>query len=642
MDCLCAHSTRACSSGEGLLSDDALQARCKAEEAWAQFQTAGGPRIGQPVLWANEWSGKLPCILSAYAAGAVSALDCQRMLAMYATGADACIECQCGDGRVAAMHRELHIWHASWQRNGSRRTVIDFNNAFGWHALPVDDPAWCSEAFCAKWMAIAKSGCRGTSDGLPVANGPLDPTSELAATASRLTPEGFELISVAGSGTEAIQSFYDIANAYLTALLGTTVTDSNLLFFRGCYVGGAHSLQGANGISFIARQAFAPSGVSDECLLDGAPYSRAALKDLDRLLETVLCEQTDCHSSEVGAVAIDVSSADAALDDAEAVCLRGVKVRLDSLQAKGVHVGGVVVEVVSSHGVRALRPAFLAALKATLHSRRLLLFEDAVMTGLRCGAAFLGAACSAMHPDFVAIGKAWGFSGVLAHTTSTSNVAWRRPPPYLNGYLTMRMSRADLLRAVTILDAVLQRSLMRNALLSGRRLVRCLRAQGLDVWGLGLLVGFSGDGDGEHETSGDDSDGDARASGARLLNATAAFSRLLPPLTLGERPDDWTYLSTSVVGGEETAKRVAERVLWWRVETEQRLQRQAAEGALMLLQPTDYLQMLECALSSGALTPYASILSPMLRARLPPAESSNTPEGRLELISSLWADVLGM
>ena len=70
------------------------------------------------------------------------------------------------------------------------RTVIDFNNAFGWHALPVDDPAWCSEAFCAKWMAIAKSGCRGTSDGLPVANGPLDPTSELAATASRLTPEG--------------------------------------------------------------------------------------------------------------------------------------------------------------------------------------------------------------------------------------------------------------------------------------------------------------------------------------------------------------------------------------------------------------------------------------------------------------------
>ena len=183
---------------------------------------------------------------------------------------------------------------------------------------------------------------------------------------------------------------------------------------------------------------------------------------------------------------------------------------------------------------------------------------------------------------------------------------------------------------------------MRNALLSGRRLVRCLRAQGLDVWGLGLLVGFSGDGDGEHETSGDDSDGDARASGARLLNATAAFSRLLPPLTLGERPDDWTYLSTSVVGGER------QRSVWlsefcggeWRRSNGCSGRRQ--RGALMLLQPTDYLQMLECALSSGALTPYASILSPMLRARLPPAESSNTPEGRLELISSLWADVLGM
>ena len=146
------------------------------------------------------------------------------------------------------------------------------------------------------------------------------------------------------------------------------------------------------------------------------------LKDLDRLLETVLCEQTECHSSEVGAVAIDVSSADAALDDAEAVCLRGVKVRLDSLQAKGVHVGGVVVEVVSSHGVRALRPAFLAALKATLHSRRLLLFEDAVMTGLRCGAAFLGAACSAMHPILWRLERRKPSACWL--TTSTSNVAW--------------------------------------------------------------------------------------------------------------------------------------------------------------------------------------------------------------------------
>ena len=54
-------------------------------------------------------------------------------------------------------------------------------------------------------------------------------------------------------------------------------------------------------------------------------------------------------------------------------------------------------------------------LKALLTERSLLLFEDAVMTGLRCGSAFLGALCpAAARPDFVAVGKAFGFSGVLA------------------------------------------------------------------------------------------------------------------------------------------------------------------------------------------------------------------------------------
>jgi hypothetical protein len=55
------------------------------------------------------------------------------------------------------------------------------------------------------------------------------------------------LVAISGSGTEAVQSFYDIANAFLTAHgafeagdkagESAPVTNAELLFFRGGYVG---------------------------------------------------------------------------------------------------------------------------------------------------------------------------------------------------------------------------------------------------------------------------------------------------------------------------------------------------------------------------------------------------------------------
>ena len=483
-------------------------------------------------------------------------------------------------------------------------------------------------------------------------------------------------------------TFYDIANAYLTATHGSSgsaITDAKLLFFRGCYVGGAHSLQAANGIDVIAEQAFAPSGVSDECLLEGAPYSKAALPELDALLESHVSNATVAGNGEAAAAAMMESAAaaaaEAALTSAEVECLRGVEARITTLQAAGVHIGGVVVEIVSAHSVHALRPAFLRGLRVLLTQHSLLLFEDAVMAGLRCGSAFLGAVCPAeARPDFVAIGKAFGFSGVLANASSTGHVAWRRPPRCLNGYLTMRMSAADLLRAVTIQNVVHERELMRNALQSGRRLRRCLRAQGLDVWGLGLLVGFDdGTTSGEDSSGGnegcveEDGSGGTRANEqavhAQLLNASASFARMLPPLTLGERLGDWTYLSSCVVGSAEAAKRVAERVLWLNIEKREgnpmaMVDGEASSAAAI---DSDYRPRLQEVLRAGVLQPYANILAPTLRAQLPRARFSDThadgasapessavppgagsialsvsPEARLELVASLWADVLGM
>ena len=209
---------------------------------------------------------------------------------------------------------------------------------------------------------------------------------------------------------------------------------------------------------------------------------------------------------------------------------------------------------------------------------------------------------------------------MLAHNEHVK-CGMERPPPYLNGYLTMRMSRADLLRAVTILDAVLQRSLMRNALL---RAVVC-RCRVPRAWMSGARAArrLLGTGDGEHETV-----------------ATTATATPAPAAQGSERdcclrlpPSHSESVPTTGLQPRRSWEVRRQRSVWlsefcggeWRRTT---VAAAGGRGRLMLLQPTDYPQMLECALSSGALTPTRACLT-HVAARL--AESSNTPEGRLEL-----------
>ena len=235
-------------------------------------------------------------LMAAHAAGDVSADACQEGLEKWM---DQCFQhgargargvrhgthvYHCSESDAAAACRdELQLWHASWQRQRGAVRTLDLNNGFGWHALPADDAAFRSEAFVEEWAAIARSGCRGTGDDvLPVANGPLLRSSRLVTAVERLLPRSHALISVTGCGTEAVLAFYQIGNAFLSARRKRPVRDCQLLFFKGSYVGGALGLQGANGVDFIARQAFAPTCVGEDCLIEGAPYTRDALALLAR------------------------------------------------------------------------------------------------------------------------------------------------------------------------------------------------------------------------------------------------------------------------------------------------------------------------------------------------------------------------
>ena len=112
--------------------------------------------------------------------------------------------------------------------------------------------------------------------------------------------------------------------------------------------------------------------------------------------------------------------------------------------------------MVTAHGVLGLQPRFVRALRRLLTRRGLLLMEDAVMVGLRSGAPFLGSLCGGA-PDAIAIGKAWGFSGVVINEAAMQHVSTMKPDEprlaWLFGFLTICLLPSWLLLACLPLTA---------------------------------------------------------------------------------------------------------------------------------------------------------------------------------------------
>ena len=228
-------------------------------------------------------------------------------------------------GEGSSIKNDISIWHQAWQHARFIRVAYDFNNCFGYHALAADDELWRNEQFQRDWAELARDGCRGHRNGLLgleedgtgvfFASGRLSSSTTLMASASRLLPADYQLIALTASGTEAIESFYTIANAFLSATRNEEITDAALLFFEGGYVGGARMLQQANSIQFIADRALAPSSVTEDLMIRGAPYSREALAELEELLN-------DGH---------DTGSIRGTCDAVELRCLQGLQVQLRRL-----------------------------------------------------------------------------------------------------------------------------------------------------------------------------------------------------------------------------------------------------------------------------------------------------------------------
>lgn len=434
--------------------------------------------LQHPVRTAHRRCCRCECAVPAFGPAALCAgcfVDCAHLLSRLV-------------GSCAVDLRDWHLLEAGSDEapDGAR---FDFLNEYGRHALAADDPLWRR----AEYQTELLKHCSGRmSTHVNPRAGPLDPKL-LAPHIDGVLGTGYMLRSVVGSGTEAVRSFWDIADAYAPCASG-----AQLIVLRGAYVGGSGPQQSICGLKFVRDRAFAASAEARlERFCVDAPYKPMELVD---------------------AVAAHGSSAEP-LDVIEDRCLHALRECTRSLRARGETIAGILVEFVRATDGYALSPAFAAALAEFAKRERLLLLEDSVLLGLRCGAPF----ASLLYRDselqraiqWIAVGKLYGFSGVVQNTHADHYGGYSTDPELLNGYITCNISPLEVVRCRAILSAVVRRKLCRNAARVGRILCRHLRQAGLRCWGVGLTIWYD-------PTSGS------------VHNATVLHNRILPTLTLTE------------------------------------------------------------------------------------------------------------
>ena len=409
---------------------------------------------------------------------------------------------------TAACGRDVRQWKlleatSESAPDGSR---FDFLNEFGRHALTADDPAW-SERDYVRHLGAHASG-RASPHANPRA-GPLEPSLLGPHLGTVLGGEHYVLRSVVGSGTEAVRSFWDLAEAFAPTpppADGSLISaGAQILMLRGAYVGGSGPQQAVSGLPFVRDRAMASTAARrlDEFVVD-APYRQL---NVAGAIATFRPLWNAASSTTERARLLQET-----LDEEEQRCLTQLDERLTSVRERGSSVAGVLVEFVRAYDGYALTPAYVHALERWAHSRRLLLFDDSVLLGLRCGAPF-ASALYGISCHWVAIGKLFGFSGVVQNSRADHHGGYDADVAFLNGYITCNISPLEVLRCRVNLAAIAKRKLWRNAAYVGPRLCAQILAQGLDCWGVGLAIWF------DHENGG-------------VQNATTLYNRLLPPLTL--------------------------------------------------------------------------------------------------------------
>ena len=364
--------------------------------------------------------------------------------------------------------------------NSTQEGGFDCLTHFGRHAFRADDELW-TEAQYVEDMVIVVAGYAPYT---ALKDVPLS----FKKLFSQLYGRRVDIIVLTTTASDANMFYLTLATEKVRARKKKSkarkMKEGQVLICDGCYVAGRGVMRSRSGTARLADTAY---HAALKQYIVPAPWGYEYENELS-----------------TGIFADDLTVF-------EQKCLTCVSKTFHQLEADGIFIGVLLVELIRVDNAQGLRRAYVRALR-NLTTRLCIHFciDDAMMS-IRCGAPLsyqlYGEDCA---PDYVTIGKHYLVAGVL-------RIAAKRTNTSAYSSITAVAEGGLIAKSSAILRAVIKRNLVKSCLNCGLLLKMKLRDAGFDVHGCGLFLycastnGLTG----------------AFGSGIRM-----SFGRLIPHLTI--------------------------------------------------------------------------------------------------------------
>lgn len=150
-------------------------------------------------------------------------------------------------------------------------------------------------------------------------------------------------------------------------------------------------------------------------------------------------------------------------------CLEAIKDQILQLRKRGVQIGVLLIETITSDKMLCISEYFLVALSKLLRELKVFLVVDDIMAGIRCGEVFSHLLYKDFVPDFVLIGKAFLFSMLVA-INKHKDKAFLLNLYNFAGFPTSPMDSMVIRKSIEICRIIRRKSLLNNIKLIGKEM----------------------------------------------------------------------------------------------------------------------------------------------------------------------------
>ncbi len=146
------------------------------------------------------------------------------------------------------------------------------------------------------------------------------------------------------------------------------------------------------------------------------------------------------------------------LDAQGAAAIEELRRRVVSMDKEHIHVGVLLIELITADQLQGFSSAFLSALRDVTTELGIALVVDEIMTAIRCGRIFAYTYYPTFKPDFVTVGKGMLFCGVLSINAPAGSRYHE-----LNGIVTSGTDEEVMVRAIRSLQVIKDNALLNNS-----------------------------------------------------------------------------------------------------------------------------------------------------------------------------------